>query len=544
MRYLFSILLLFVGTQFSFGQTEGNSLQIHGDIQFDAQYYRADSLIGAPEVPEKILSNAVGNFIATYGNFTAGLRYESYLGPLQGIDPRYRGSGFPYRFVTYSDDRFTFTIGNFYEQIGSGIILRTYEDRNLGFDNSIDGVRLKMKVIKGVAIKGFVGRQRTFFDLSPAIIRGGDIEVVVNELDSNIHIPGQLIIGAGAVSKFQRDEDPSLILPENVGAVSGRFNWVFPSLNIYGEYAYKANDPSLTNNFRYNRGESAFLTVSYTKKRFGLSVSGKRVDNMDFRADRNAVGNNLNINYLPALTKQHTYALAGTIYPYAIQPLGEMSGQIELTYNLPKGSALGGKYGTSILVNLSGVNNIQRNALNDDSTTRIGYESPFFGIGKQKYFRDYNIEISRKLSDKVKASVTYLHLFYDIDVIRGLSSQGTVTADIAIADVTWKVSKKHILRFEGQTLQTQQDLGSWAMGLIEYSFGSKFYAAIIDQYNYGNKIADQQIHYITGNFGVNLNTTNIRCSFGRQRAGIVCVGGVCRNVPASNGVQISVTSSF
>jgi hypothetical protein len=544
MRYLFSLLILLVGVHFSFGQTEGNSLQIHGDIQFDAQYYRPDSLIGAPKVPEKILSNAVGNFIATYGNFTAGVRYESYLGPLQGIDPRYRGSGFPYRFVSYSDGRFTFTIGNFYEQIGSGIILRTYEDRNLGFDNSIDGVRLKMNVIKGVAVKGFVGRQRTFFDLSPAIVRGADIEISVNDLDSAFQLPGQLIIGAGAVSKFQRDEDPSLILPENVGAVSGRFNWVFPSLNIYGEYAYKANDPSLTNSFRYNRGESAFLTVSYTKKRFGLSVSGKRVDNMDFRADRNAVGNNLTINYLPALTKQHTYALAGTIYPYAIQPLGEMSGQIELTYNLPKGSALGGKYGTSILVNLSGVNNIQRNALNDDSTNRIGYESPFFGVGKQKYFRDYNIEISRKLSDKVKASVTYLHLVYNKDVVQGLSGFGTIEADIAIADLTWKVNKKHILRFEGQTLQTKQDLGSWAMGLLEYSFGSKFYAAIIDQYNYGNSIADQQIHYITGNFGVNLNTTNIRCSFGRQRAGIVCVGGVCRNVPASNGVQLSVTSSF
>jgi hypothetical protein len=33
-------------------------------------------------------------------------------------------------------------------------------------------------------------------------------------------------------------------------------------------------------------------------------------------------------------------------------------------------------------------------------------------------------------------------------------------------------------------------------------------------------------------------------SYGKQRAGIFCVGGVCRNVPASNGFAISITSSF
>jgi hypothetical protein len=33
-------------------------------------------------------------------------------------------------------------------------------------------------------------------------------------------------------------------------------------------------------------------------------------------------------------------------------------------------------------------------------------------------------------------------------------------------------------------------------------------------------------------------------NYGRQRAGIFCVGGVCRQVPASNGLSISVTSTF
>jgi len=38
--------------------------------------------------------------------------------------------------------------------------------------------------------------------------------------------------------------------------------------------------------------------------------------------------------------------------------------------------------------------------------------------------------------------------------------------------------------------------------------------------------------------------TRITISGGRQRQGIFCVGGVCRVVPASNGVSLSVTTSF
>ena len=32
--------------------------------------------------------------------------------------------------------------------------------------------------------------------------------------------------------------------------------------------------------------------------------------------------------------------------------------------------------------------------------------------------------------------------------------------------------------------------------------------------------------------------------YGKQRAGVFCVGGVCRAVPASNGLTFSFTSSF
>ena len=70
------------------------------------------------------------------------------------------------------------------------------------------------------------------------------------------------------------------------------------------------------------------------------------------------------------------------------------------------------------------------------------------------------------------------------------------------------------------------------------------FVAIFDQYNYGHPDPNLRIHYYLGTAGYNSGPHRIAVSYGKQSAGIFCVGGVCRNVPASNGLAISVTSSF
>ena len=147
---LFFIFLFSFRTVFS--QNILSSGEIHGNFSMDAQYYNPDSTIGAPPVPEKMRMQGYSNLIYTNGNFSAGARYESYLNPLTGFDPRYKGSGIPYRFASYKVDKLEVTVGNYYEQFGSGMILRAYEEKGLGIDNSLDGFRLKY-VFHGVYIK-------------------------------------------------------------------------------------------------------------------------------------------------------------------------------------------------------------------------------------------------------------------------------------------------------------------------------------------------------------------------------------------------------
>ena len=107
---------------------------ITGNFEVDGQYYQKDSLTGANAVPDKFRSNSWLNLNYVNGNFKAGLRYESYMNPLLGYDTRYKGSGIATRYIEFNSDIFDVTAGNFYDQFGSGMIFRAYEDKSLGVD--------------------------------------------------------------------------------------------------------------------------------------------------------------------------------------------------------------------------------------------------------------------------------------------------------------------------------------------------------------------------------------------------------------------------
>ena len=100
------------------------------------------------------------------------------------------------------------------------------------------------------------------------------------------------------------------------------------------------------------------------------------------------------------------------------------------------------------------------------------------------------------------------------------------------------------IRFELQNLQTKQDQQNWAEALVEYTFNTHWFAAVLDQYNYGNNIVSDRFHYYSGTVGYIKDGTRITLGYGKQRQGIFCVGGICREVPASNGVTLSITTSF
>ena len=528
---------------------------VTGNVQLDGQMSRADSVIGAEEVPERLLLNARADILYTNGNFSAGIRFEMYQNPLLGFDAQWKGQGVANYFVKYSGERLTVTAGHFYEQFGSGMILRTYEDRYLGIDNALFGVGLQYRPVDGITLKALAGKQRHFWDLGAGLVRGLDAEASLNSLikplaDSKL----RATLGAGFVSKYEADENIAsaanpehrLNLPLNVGAASLRADLGYGGWSLQAEYARKGQDPNAVNGYIYRPGNALMLNLGYSTRGFSAGLQAKRIDNMGFKSVRSLSGEMLYINYLPAITKNHTYAFLA-MYPYATQVNGEQGVQADVMYKIKKGTLLGGKYGTDVHLNSSVVTMLDTTVTGLAGTD--GYTAETFSKGPLLY-GDVSVEVAKKLSKSVKLTATYAYQVFN-PAAEGHYGAALIHNNILVADLSWKVSKGHALRFETEWMGSDSHYdpaaghddrraGDWIMGLVEWNIGTHWFLSLSDQYAYN----DGTGNYYNISCGYTHGATRFQLGYGKQREGLLCIGGVCRQVPASNGLTFSLTTSF
>ncbi|MBO4306998.1 MAG: hypothetical protein J5848_01655 [Bacteroidales bacterium] len=524
---------------------------VTGNIQLDGQISRRDTIIGSNDVPEKLLTNARADILYTNGDFSAGLRYEAYLNPMLGFNNQYKGQGIANYFVSYKTQDFAITAGHYYEQFGNGLTLRAYEDRYLGLDNALFGLNVMYRPWKGVTFKGLIGRQRVYWGMGEGIVRGLDGELNLNEIvkpweESRTRIT----LGGSFVSKYEDDETIlseisgyKLNLPKNIGAGSVRLDLSHGGFGLQAEYALKGQDPNIMNNYIYRTGQALWLSASYSQKGLSANIQAKRVDNMGFKSVRSQTGEMLYINYIPAITKQHTYAFL-SMYPYATQSAGEMGLQGDFMYKFKKETLLGGKYGTDLHINASLIRGLDSTIVGGRGTE--GYTSTFFGTG-DLYYGDLSIELAKKLSNKLKLTTTYGYVAFN-PIVEGHA--GDIHHNhVVIGDLTWKINKKNVIRFEAEWMGSDSHYdadiddkrcGDWIMGLVEYNFTSAWFVSLSDQYAYHDGIGN----YYNISVGYTKGATRLQLGYGKQREGIICIGGVCRQVPASNGLTFSLTTSF
>jgi hypothetical protein len=544
---------------------------ITGNFQIDEATYNKDTIIGADPGGQVARYNSFGNVNYTQGNFSAGVRFESYQPPLLGYLPGYTGTGIPYKYARYRHKDIDVTVGSFYDQFGSGMCFRSYEDRGLLYDNAMNGMRVILTPKDGITLKGIIGRQRTYFDLSPGVVRGVDGEINITQLlngyriikndsggvdtaNSKYLLKTQVIVGGSFVSKYQAAQDPILVLPENVGCAAGRINIIRGAFNFYTEGTYKINDPSLQNGLSYKDGKGIYSSLSLaTNSGFTFLANAKMIDNMSFRSDRNATNTIDMINYSPSLTKNHTYMMMAYV-PYASQLNGEVGGSVEMQYKFKKGTALGGKYGTEICINASAMYAPDTTGLpsSQDSIRHYKYSVDYTKLGKE-YFHDINIEINKKINKHLKFTLMYSTQYINQAQVQYNSldkkTHPDVNSNILVADVTWRYKTGKAIRFEGQTFQTKDkvnDFGnkSWVTGLVEWTPSSNWFVVVADQVNYNNPDESRRVHYYYGSIIHVSGPTRVTVSYGRQRAGIFCAGGVCRFVPSANALSISISTSF
>jgi hypothetical protein len=540
-RYLLFVSVLFI---YLYGNSQiKNNLSI--GLESNSQYYVDDSVTGDFNEENPFRSNNYLKVDYGIGNFNFGIQAESYAPQhLLNYSPKYDQTiNLGTYFANYTNDKIDLTLGYFYEQFGSGLVLRSWEDRQLGINNAIRGVKMSFHPTDWIDLTALYGNQRVGFKVSEGTIAGLNTDFNLSKNETTF------ILGTSFVNKHQDLNTTNGLFRPDVQLYSYRMQ--FAKGNIYAniEGVWKSKDAYIGEGIIYEDnlfyGNALQWEFGFSKSGLGITTTLRRMENMSIYSDREATGNLFNeqiLNYLPGLTKQHDYTLTN-LYVYQAQPglsmnaseqkAGEIGGQIDIYYKFKKGTTLGGKYGTKIAANYSNWFGLKADYNTEFKRANI----QFLGKG-DLYFRDANIEIRKKFSKKISGIVTYVNSTYNKEVIEG--EDGMVKSNVLVAETTYKISRKRSIRAELQHLWTKDDLKNWVAGTAEFNINSHLSFFANDMYNYG----EEKDHYFNLGGSYSVNKSRFALSYGRTRGGLLCVGGVCRIVPAATGLTFNITTSF
>lgn len=531
-------------------QESQRKVVLHGSVQSDVLIPEEDKDINTGSYDDWGLTNTYVDLNLMSKNVEAGARLEFTEYPLPGFENDFQGWGVPHIYIKgISDFGFDVTVGDFYDQFGSGFIFRTYEERSLGIDNALRGARLNITALKGVQFKVLGGLQRRYWDWKHgAWVGGADLEVNLEQYSRGMQDKGiTWMVGASGVLKQEDDEDIlvsgtnyRLNLPRSVGAFDVRSRFQKGDYSVMAEYAWKSQDPSFDNGYIYRRGSALMLSASYSKRGASALLQVKRSEDMSYRSQRSMNGISAFINNMPAFAYQHTYALPA-LYPYATQAAdGEWAFQGEFGYTFKRRTLLGGNYGTKLKLNVSHIRGLGKDPVatfHGETMGTDGYKTKFFKMDGL-YYQDINVQLEKKLTKAFKLNLMYMNQRYNQTVIEG--EGGTIKSNIGVAEGKYQFNKKLTLRAEVQYLATKQDEGDWTYGLLELSVLPYFMFTVSDMWNNGAT----DLHYYMGSVTFNYKSHRLMAGYGRTRAGYNCSGGVCRFVPASRGVQVSYNYNF
>lgn len=538
MKRILTLLLAAGCTAAAHAQIRLGDGQLTGSFETNTIYYVDDNGLGeAGKAPEDHFgSNNYLKVDYTYGRFSAGLQADAYLPALQGYEIGQQLGGHKFylssKYIQWQDKNFSVLVGDIFDQFGNGLIYRSYEDRQLGFNNSVEGIRGIYRFGNFVELKGLYGRPRLYTDYTDSWVRGADLKISISDIAKASEL--QLSVEGSYVNRYEGlDKDEYLDFAElgltnpNLNMYSGRLNLDWKGLSLHGEYAAKSTDLSSLNQAEAVKGHASLVELGWYYKGFSLSGQFRELDHMGTLLSLYGNGTGNTLNYLPALTRQYTYMLAN-LNPYQVNVEGEIGGQVDVYYTWRNPSDrhrywnFHGNYSTFYTRNLEQTASTDRHEL---------------------LWRDANFDIERQWNRTWKTTILYS--FQEWNPYHGAKHR-TYVSNIFVADVTCKITKKSSLRAEVQYLLSDEYEGDWVAGLLEYNLAPRWSFFFQDMYNLDETAANnyEKINYYSGGFSYTKNRTRIQLSYGRNRAGYICSGGVCRYSPAYTGVNLAITSSF
>lgn len=545
MLRLFLILIIAFKAHISFTQDKPI---ISGALETNANVFLRDSSINAINTPQYDRQFFGGeawlNINVQYEGFTFGTRFDAFNNSnLQNPNDSYSGTGIGRWYIKKRIDKLELSAGYLYDQIGSGVIFRAFENRPLFIDNALYGVQGKYDFNDSWNLMAFVGKQKNALEVHTGNLKGIRLEGFINA--GSEENPINFAPGIGFVNRTISDENMLKVKDElrtyqTVDRFSPKLNtysaslyntFSYKGISLYTEAALKSND--IFNNpfavktelvgttlgkLQQNSGSVFYGSMSFTAGKLGVTLDAKRTENFSFRVDPTLELLRGIINFLQPLNRQNTYRLTARYSP-AAQEISEMAYAADIRYAISK--------------------NLSANVNFSDIKTLDG----------MRLFQELFTEIIYKHKRKWQILTGIQFLTYNQEVFEMKAEVPLVKTIVPYADFLYKFSRKKALRLEFQYMDTEQDFGSWIFGAAEYTIAPRWNFEFSGMFNNQPKKANsrgeiEKIFYPTAGMAFVNNAQRYSLRYVKQVEGVVCSGGICRLEPAFSGFRFSLNTTF
>lgn len=509
------------------GQKRKYRAGFKGSIDSSVGFYFDDKKLETGEEQDAFGTNTFLNLGYEIGRFRFGLEYDIFEPPMIGFSSMLKGNKLMQGFVEYAAPRLEIRLGSFFEQLGSGLLFRAYEDRAMAVNTSLMGGNIRWSPADWISFKGFAGRPRKFMKYASSDVYGIDVEFSVGGLFFP-ETETVFVLGGSGVLRDARTSSDNENAPRCVRGFSGRMNFSKDIFSLGVEYTAKSRQQMRTVDYGYlkRKGEALLINTGLDYAGFGISAEYRILRFMDFHMDDLTDEESLNLNYMPSLTRQHKYALL-SLYPHKVEDVGETGGQFDVFGEIPWSS------GSPLAFSLNGAMYRKLKAKDEEG------EYYFMKTTGDLQFAELGLELSRRWNKKLKTAMVVSWQKKREFSRLGFGSM-LMNTEIVVADMLYKLARRISLRVEAQhAWSDSHDDRAWAYGIAELGIVPNWMFYVSDMYNY--KTAGKSLHYFSLGGSFTWKTIRAAVAYGRNRAGMQCSGGICRYVPQHTGLTLNLT---
>jgi hypothetical protein len=449
------------------------------------------------------------------GIFSTGIRFDVF----QPNDPnpsvnrgkiRYADISYKYLKVELGDAESggELTVGNFYALFGRGLIVKSYEDRNIRIDNNLLGVKIAGRY-GGFIINALSGMPENTNVERTDILHAVDLEYRGVE---NLKIGGTFASNQPEVDDIAKTRMASV-------RIEPRF-WNF---DFYGEYGIKQN-ADIENSFNGEEsiaGEAFYGNLNFFYESFSLSTEYKYYDNFAFKTYDQTV----DYNTPPSTRKEYTYLLLNR-HPSPLNPNNEKGFQAEVNYNLSDETFFSMNYGeTKTLPASSYYQRINQTSLEERTQLREFYVQANHSFLEDLYTIGafgYNEELDANTKSITPILENKFHLDETNTLRLILEHQQTTDRNTNEQYYTDVIALEYL---------RSPKLNVMALAEIETKepTSGSIVRKVWSFVQVGYKIGDH---------------TDISLLLGSRQAGNICIGGVCRYEPEFSGIELKMFTRF